>query len=276
MTKAFSIASWNVEHFGKVSDFETRVNDVGQYLKEQNPDLIAIYEVRSERVFEPLMKQLKGYNFHITEGEQAQEILIAIKSKLTAFVTQKLEFKSGQSTLRPGVLVTIYLDNQFYPVLFLHLKSSNDPKGFGLRNDMLNRAIKFRKRLDQASPNGQANYLFMGDLNTMGLGFPTSKKLVVTAQDEIDYLRKEVEKSKYKMKLLSKSNDYTWFPGLAGRYDYANLDHVIAANHLRFRKYGESEVDVRGWCEKETEILQSDWTDSYSDHCLLFLEVQKV
>ena len=41
----------------------------------------------------------------------------------------------------------------------------------------LARAVKLRKKLDKASPGKRANYIFMGDLNTMGLGYPYDKDI---------------------------------------------------------------------------------------------------
>jgi len=70
--------------------------------------------------------------------------------------------------MRPGLLATFTLDGARYSLLFLHLASSNEPRGFGLRNDMAIRAIKFKKTLNEATA-GSANYIFLGDLNTMGL-----------------------------------------------------------------------------------------------------------
>lgn len=44
-------------------------------------------------------------------------------------------------------------------VPFLHLKSLTDPRGFGLRDDQTERALKFRNVLNNASPDEQANYI---------------------------------------------------------------------------------------------------------------------
>ena len=35
-------------------------------------------------------------------------------------------------------------------------------------------------------------------------------------------------------------------------------------------------IDVRGWVEKATNAQKDAWTKKYSDHCLLYFEVQKV
>ena len=47
-----------------------------------------------------------------------------------------------------------------------------DPKGIGHRDDMLKRSLEYRKSLDKATKSGKANYMFLGDLNTMGFDYP--------------------------------------------------------------------------------------------------------
>ncbi len=234
MAKAFSVASWNVEHFGAINKQTKKpkkpIEPIIDYLAQQDADIIAIYEVRSKHMFRAILKAMPQYQFHITEGPQMQEILIGVRNGISAFITQKLEFKSGQSALRPGVLVTPFIDGEFYPMLFLHLKSMTDPKGFGLREDMITRAFKFRSRLDQAAGGaGKGNYLFLGDLNTMGFDFPY-KKHDISAQEEIAELDR---KGTYrKMSRPTKSADLTWWNGSDDYKPGSNLDHVVAANHL--------------------------------------------
>ena len=78
--------------------------------------------------------------------------------------------------LRPGALLTVTVAGKNYPILFLHTKSSNTPVGLGLRDDMFRRALKFKATLDKAvkaqtGSNAPANYMFLGDLNTMGMKY---------------------------------------------------------------------------------------------------------
>src|SRR4030067_2464728 len=108
-------------------------------MKEQNPDLFALYEVESSEVYTTLVSKMPNYHFHITEGPQTQEILVGEKKTLTAFFTQKVEFKSGNTYLRPGALLTVRFSGKDYPILFLHTKSSTKPIGLGLRDDMFER-----------------------------------------------------------------------------------------------------------------------------------------
>ncbi len=277
MAKAFSVASWNVEHFG-ITDGRSHtpvrpVKPIINLLAQQKADIVAVYEVSSSDIYLPLIKAMPDYQFHLTEGPQIQEILIGIKKTFSAFVTQKLEFKSGQSTLRPGVLATLQVDDQLYPLLFLHLKSLPDPKGFGLRDDMIRRAFSFRTVLDHAAPNGRANYIFLGDLNTMGFDYPYHAH-DITAQDEIKELDR---RTGYRhMRRLVKSHDLTWWNGNPDYTPGSNLDHVIAADHLTFKNLQGAEVSVRGWVDKATDAQKQAWINQYSDHSLLYFEVQKV
>ena len=45
MTKAFSVASWNIEHFKQKPESQARVDRVIAFLNAQTPDVFALYEV---------------------------------------------------------------------------------------------------------------------------------------------------------------------------------------------------------------------------------------
>ena len=283
MAKAFSVASWNVEHFGATNKGQDKpkkpIGPIIDFLADQKADIVAVYEVVGKVVFDEVVKKMPGYQFHITEGPQSQEILVGVKKKFTSFFTQKTGFKSGAAMLRPGALLTLIIDNERYPLLFLHLKSLRVPKGFGLRDDMTERAIKFRKVLNKADAaagdTGQANFLFLGDLNTMGMNLTYSKK-DISGIEEIERLKKRLGHKSVAMNILNKSHDVTFWPGSKSSYDPSNLDHVVAADHLNFRKFGGVDVDVRGWVDEGTDAQKDAWPKKFSDHALLFFEVQKV
>ncbi len=289
MAKAFSVASWNIEKFG---ESRRKISSTVEFLAQQKADVVALYEVKSNRrIFPQLVKQMKNYQFFITEGKQSQEILVGIKKTVQAYVTQKLTFKSGQSTLRPGVLVTVIVNDIFYSLLFLHLKSNQSPKGFGLRNDMIKRAYDFRNVLTKSLqlevkeetgtdmnvrdiPVAPLNYMFLGDLNTMGLNYYPSQQFDISSEDEIAELKRF---SQYRdMRLLSKNADATWSNGTGSRFSPTDLDHVVAADHLEFKNFGGANVDVRGWPKLSREEEKDEWIREYSDHALLYFEVQKV
>lgn len=283
MAKAFSVASWNVEHFGAINKGKDKpkkpVGPIIDFLASQNADVVAVYEVVGKIVFNEVVTKMPSYQFHITEGPQSQEILIGVKKKFTSFFTQKTTFKSGASMLRPGALLTLVIDGKNYPLLFLHLKSLSVPKGFGLRDDMTERAIKFRKVLNRADANaggtGQSNFIFLGDLNTMGMNLTYSDK-DISGVEEIERLQKRLNNKNVKMNILDKSHNATYWPGTNSRYNPSDLDHVVAADHLEFKKFNGIRVDIRGWVDESTDAKKDAWTKKFSDHGLLYFEVQKV
>lgn len=274
MAKAFSIASWNVEHFrGKPS----RTNRVVDFLKHQNPDVISLYEVEGSGVFSVLTSKFPSYTFQITEGPQAQEILVGFKSTLSVFITQKLQFKAGTTHMRPGLLASVTVAGKIYSILFLHLASSDEPRGFGLRDEMAIRAIKFRKTLNDAV-GGECNYIFLGDLNSMGLDYPYQKD--IDASTELKRWDNRAS-AYYDMRRLSKTHGLTFSNGSGSSIPDSNLDHVYASKHLKFKEFNplggkKGEVDVRGWVNKTNQVTKDKWIADYSDHCLLYLEVQRV
>lgn len=276
MAKGFSVVSWNVKHF---RGDPSRANRVISFLKDQSPYVFALYEVTGSEVFTAMTGAFPGYTFQITEGRQTQEILVGVRNTLTAFITQKVTFKSGTTHMRPGQLVTINIDEKNYMLLFLHLASSDKPRGMGLRDDMFERAVKFRHKLDAASGGRHtANYIFLGDLNTMGMDYPYDKDI----DPQIELRRWDSRASRYYgMHRLDKTHPKTWNGSSSSSYDPANLDHVYAAKHLNFKKFKndrneDKDVVVRGWVDKTSMPEQDRWIEDYSDHSLLYFEMQKV
>jgi len=270
MAKAFSLASWNVEHFkGK----KTRTDRIIKFLENQDPDVFALLEVEGKEVFSTLVAQMPSYQFHITEGPQTQEVLVGVKNGFTAFFTQKVDFKSGNKYLRPGALLTLTIDSVNYSIIFLHTKSSSQPIGLGIRDDQFGRAFKFKKKLDKlAGGEGKANFIFLGDLNIMGMKYPFKKD--IQSNYELQKLNKEAKK--VKMRRLDKNKHYTWWNGPGSKYKPADLDHVVASDGLKFKQFTGADIDVRGWPALSTESEQGEWIKNYSDHGLLYLEVEKV
>ncbi|HEX7254669.1 MAG TPA: endonuclease/exonuclease/phosphatase family protein [Gaiellaceae bacterium] len=270
MAKAFSVASWNVEHF-KSQGIPSRVQDVVDFLGEQRPDVFALYEVEGKRVFEALTSMMPGYTFHITEGSQVQQILLGVRSNLTAFFTQKTEFRSDVSLLRPGALLTLKVGGKTYPLLFLHTKSGTDPRGLGLRDDMLDRALDFAKVLDKAADEKPANYIFLGDFNIMGMQYRYVRDRDIVGTQELQKLTQGAKRRQ--MKVLDKDEPNTCWGG--GKLAPSNLDFVVARDHLRFKKFNGVEVSVRGWPKIADSGERLEWVRDLSDHGLLFFQVEK-
>jgi exonuclease III len=276
MGKAFSVASWNVKHFKNDSG---QIQKITSFLKKQDPDVFALYEVTGKEVFGEMTKQFPQYTFQITEGSQTQQILVGVRHSFTSFITQRVEFKAGTNLMRPGQLVTITQDGINYVLLFLHLASSAVPRGMGLRDDMFQKAVKFRKYLDKAAGGkNKSHYIFLGDLNVMGMDYPYDKDI----EPEIE-LRKwdDCARRYYGMHRLDKTYEMTWFGGSHCSFKPANLDHVYAAQHLQFKPFKNKDgvtasVDVRGWVNETSDSGKDEWIQNYSDHSLLLFEIQKV
>jgi len=75
------------------------------------------------------------------------------------------------------------------------------------------------------------------------------------------------------MKVLDKDEPNTWWGG--GKLAPSNLDFVVARDHIPFKKFGGSEVSVRGWPKIAEAEDQLRWVREMSDHGLLFFEVQR-
>lgn len=275
MARLFSIASWNVEHF---RDDRTRVTRVIEFLDRQAPDVFGLYEVEGSMAFSALVEAMPGYTFQITEGPQTQEILVGVRRTITAFITQKVEFRSGTTHMRPGQLVTVVKDGVNYAILFLHLASGNNPRGMGLRDDMLERAFEFRKVLDRAEGGrGTAHYLFVGDLNTMGMDYPFDRD--IAASVELQKWDRYARRPTIGMRRLAKTHEASWSNGSESSLPPSNLDHVFASSNLTFKRFvrpsdgADAHVSVRGWVTEDTAAKQDAWIAKYSDHSLLYLEL---
>lgn len=277
------ILSWNIEHFNGGGGIDpatkaarkNRVKDVVTFLSTQDPDIFGISEVEGSLVFQEFTRNLPGYTFHITEGEQSQEILIGCRNTLTAFFTQRNEFKRNNPYLRPGALLTITVGTVDIPILFAHLKSMPSPEGFGLRDAMFEKVFNLKKALDKASKGlsgGPANFIVLGDMNTMGFDYERSD-FDIPSDDEIRIITNRFKRRK--MKALEKSNPTTFNNGSQSKYPKTNLDHVFAANHLDFvQQPGGFDVRVMGWAEIQNVSGQDAWIEKFSDHAPIAFELK--
>jgi exonuclease III len=272
MSKILSVASWNVEHFKLDPD---RIGRVIAFLAKQNPDVFGLYEVEGAEVFPALVRLMPGYTFQITEGPQTQEILIGVRRGITAFITQRIEFRSGTTHMRPGQLVTVNKDGNNYMLLFLHLASGVNPRGMGLRDDMIERAIDFKQVLDAKEGRpGAARYLFLGDLNIMGMKYDFDRSIPA----ETELKRWDALIKKRGMLRLPKTQEASWSNGSRSSLPPSNLDHVVASAGLKFKSFkkpggGTASIDVRGWTTESSVAASDAWIARYSDHALLYLEI---
>lgn len=261
----FSIASWNVRMFTLAGTLHA---SVVKHLKDQNPDIFALLEVVGKDVWRHMYMHFPDHNFFITEGYQTQEILVGVRKKFRSFLTQRGEFKRNNVYLRPGPFLTIQDGNDYYTILFLHLKSLDDSEGFGLRDAMIDSAFSLKNALDKVpEANGDAKFIFMGDLNTMGMEITFLPD--ITAADEIDRLKKKAKNRS--MSVLNKDHTSTYTKD--GTY-FSDLDHVVASDCINFKKWGNSHVKVSGWREHPVGSAKfKEFVNKISDHCSIYCEV---
>lgn len=271
---AFSVLSWNIEHFKSDTNRTKRIAD---RIKTHNPDIFAILETESLDTFEMMKTHFPTYNFHITDGRETQEIMVGVRNGVfnqVAF-TQKREFDNGNPYLRPGALLTLTKGAQIYNVLFLHNDSGPDAAAFGNRFEMIDKVKNMAKAIHRIKPD--AKVIIAGDLNTMGMAFPSQRVADkrVTMLEEIAGVASLM--AQYDFTWGVKEFDATWL-SKPGRYD-SNLDHVIHSATTELKQLGTRadgtpfNVKVEGWIGLTT-AQQQTYMDNYSDHCLIYWEVK--
>lgn len=270
MVETLSFLSWNVEHFHHEPE---RVGRVVETVASQDPDVFALFEVKGRTVFDALTETMPGYGFFITESPGVPEILVATRNGLTAFVTQRDELQSGVPTLRPGALATIRIADRTYSFLFLHLKSFPAPRDWGLRDDMFAHVASLKRAIDKRTADGDANFVAIGDINTMGLNAPHNDDLDIDGARELSFVDRRMAYHRTRMRRLTKTHHETWWNG-SDRWQPSALDHAYAANHLAFTPFDGAELRVEGWVNEPTVEARKTWIDRFSDHCLLYGELR--
>jgi hypothetical protein len=271
----FSLLSWNVEAFDGAT---AQLKKVAEHIGDLDPDVFGLFEVENVNIIDLITNRLPDYDYHLTDGPENKEILVGVrrgKFQQSVF-TQKREFKVFNPFLRPGALLSAKIDNQFYSILFLHTDSGTEAPDFGNRNEMFEKIWSLKKALDKGAPGGQSKVIVLGDLNTMGLLFPTKRKsdLRVSEEQEIQALADFAKKRN--MSFLSKEFDLT-FNNLKLT---SNLDHVLASDNIVFNQLGQRQADnnpfvvrVTGWQQLSGQA-RKDFIKNVSDHCSLYCEIQ--
>ncbi len=269
MEKILSFLSWNVENFHNDPE---RVDRVIDFIAAQDPDVFGLFEVKGAAVFRAVTDKLPGYSFSITESPGVPEILVGTRNSFSAFVTQKDALQSGVPSLRPGALATVQAAGASYSFLFLHLKSFPAPRDWGLRDDMFAHVASLKRALDRATPDGDANFVALGDLNTMGLKAPYNDVSDMSGGEELGFVDSRMQASHTRLRRLSKTHEETWWNG-KDNWRPSALDHVYAAEHLTFAAFSGSEVRVEGWVKEPDDPAKKAWIEAYSDHALLYGEI---
>ncbi|MEE4277882.1 MAG: endonuclease/exonuclease/phosphatase family protein [Halieaceae bacterium] len=270
MAKILSFASWNVEHFHGRPERVARVVDL---LAETRPDIFALYEVKGKDVYEDLKRAMPGHNFVITErtDSSSMEILVGVRKSLSVFITQRDEFRSRLPTMRPGIFATVTKADVEYCFLFLHLKSFDDPRSWGLRDDMFHHVARLKRALDRRG-DAEPNLLVLGDLNTMGLSAAYNDVSDIDGKQELAFVANRMRRAN--MRRLPPSHELSWWNGSDNYAPGSSLDHVFASEHMRFRSFRSgAEIKVVGWPDEPTDEAKRAWIEAYSDHALLYGEI---
>jgi hypothetical protein len=274
MTMKFSLLSWNVEAFRGST---VQLQNVSHHIAALDPDVFGLFEVENVNIIQLITTQLPGYDYSLTDGPQVKEILVGVRRGKfdQSIFSQKRQFKAYNPYLRPGALLSLGLAGEFYNVLFLHTDSGTEAPDFGNRNEMFEKIWSLKKALDKGLPEGEsAKFIALGDLNTMGLQFPSRRKsdIRVTEEGEIKALKGLAKKRN--MILPAKEFDRT-FNNLRIT---ADLDHVLATDNIRFAELGHTEqgkpfhVKVTGWQQLEG-AAREEFIETTSDHCSLYCEI---
>jgi hypothetical protein len=273
MPTTFSILSWNVCAF---RGGDPQLSKVADHLRSMDPDVFGLFEVESVDIVKLMQDHLPGYDYFLTDGPENKEILVGVRRGRfeQSVFTQKREFKAYNPSLRPGALLSLSLGGIFYSLLFLHTDSGTEAPSFGNRNEMFAKIWSLKKALDKQAPDGLgARFATLGDLNTMGLQYPSRRKgdLRVSGEGEVAALGGLARRNG--MVVPVKEFPATW----AGDGLASDLDHVLATENLVFKEQGEVDghpfyVKVTGWQQLQG-AERKRFLDTVSDHCSLYCEV---
>lgn len=277
--QTIKVLSWNVEHFKT-----DKVEEVIQVISQYDPDIFGLYEVEAGTIYDAMLEHFSGHSVFLTTGQQNQEILVACRNSFEGIkFQQKDEFKSGNPALRPGVFLTFrYPNASLYGLLFLHTDSGTGAVDFGNRNEMFEHSFNLKRKVDHITDSA-TNFMILGDLNTMGLKYPKPYKSdqIADTLTEVEYIdyesqRKGKHNRRPHMRRLTKPTG-THF---STTYGITDLDHIIAAEHLRFKpvqnfgEVGEFEVLLDGWRRfYDDPVRMRKYAAEVSDHCLLVSEL---
>ncbi len=269
---AFRVLFWNIENY---SGDPARTQALVQHIQADAPDVVGFSEIKDKTALRSILQDsLANYDFGITDGQQGIELLAGWKrgAFVQALFTQRREFKSGNPFLRPGSLLSVKRDGTFYNLLFLHTDSGRKNSDYMNRQDMFERIWSLRSKLDQIE-GGNAQFLVLGDLNTMGRT-ASGTNPAVSAGDEISNLSSDAQQNG--MRLLNKSHPNTWARvNNQGRITLqSNLDHVLVSDPVPLLNIANgNEVLVRGWVDATTDASRRDFVEGISDHCSIEIVV---
>jgi hypothetical protein len=275
----YSFLVWNVEHFRGGQQRLDKVNDLIDHFM---PDVFGILEFEAKDQARSLVNDhFYEYDFAFTDSKQEIEILVGWKrGKFDQVIyTQRREFQVNNSFLRPGGLFSFKQNgsNVFENILFLHTDSGTTQKDYDNRQAMFKKIWSMKKSIETLpSQQGQARFLVMGDLNTMGRKKLGPSKPSIRSKDEIDTLKSDAQQNG--MEVIQKSHQKTWSDSSGSKK--SELDHVIVSSDIALRPrpvpggdVDPAKIEVYGW-NRLTGQAKISFIKNISDHCALYGEVE--
>lgn len=181
----FSFMSWNVRRY---TGSTKRLEEADEMITKLDPDIFGLIEfMAKDKIRELMFDRFPKYDFAVTDSKMGIEITVGWRRKKFKQIiwTQRREFRAGDINLRPGGLLSVNLDDEYYNLLFLHTDSGTSKADYDNRKKMFKKIWKLEKALKSASPTNRSNLIVLGDLNTMGKGNTISET------SEINKLKKK-------------------------------------------------------------------------------------
>ena len=268
----FSILSWNVEAF---KGSEAQLTRVAAHIRNVDPDVFGLFEVENINIIALIGKHLPAYDYSLTDGPENKEILVGVRRGKfqQSIFSQKREFKAFNPALRPGALMSVSYEGEFYNILYLHTDSGTEAASFGNRSEMFGKIWSLRRALQKQATGGATKFIALGDLNTMGLQYPVPKKANTKISEADEITAVETFGKVESMVLLRKEFGKTFNNGRLT----SDLDHILATDNVKFRELGVVDgqpfyVRVTGW-QQLNGSARKEFIETVSDHCSLYCEV---
>ncbi|MGD1956029.1 MAG: endonuclease/exonuclease/phosphatase family protein [Sphingomonadales bacterium] len=264
---------WNIENFR--GDDPVRTRAAADHIREFEPHIVGFSEIGSKRAIRNLMmEQLSDFDFGITDGIQAIELMAGWRRGLfeQALYTQRREFKAGSDGQRPGALLSVKHNGNFINFLFLHTDSGRGKRDYENRREMFSKIPKLQSKLNEIEES-QSKFVILGDLNTMGRDALPGEE-AVSSEAEITGLSRYMARNDMTLHVKSHRTTFLqYYPNGSIQFN-SDLDHVIASDVTPLKDFdGGSKVRVRGWNDLNTDAERIDWTETLSDHASVEIEL---
>ena len=226
------IVSWNV------NSVRARINNILEYIKENNPDILLLQEIKTQNQNFPIDDfKKKGFECHVFGQKSYNGVAIISKTKVTNikknFIVDKLE----QSRVITGEII---IKNKKIKIINIYVPNGNpiDSEKYTYKKDWLKKFISnIKKELVK-----NANIIIAGDFNIIPeeIDVYDFKRYENDALGKLEIRKKfrELEnlgfKDIYRLKNKTKQ-EYTFWDYFSGSWqkNYGmRIDHFLLTNSL--------------------------------------------